>query len=292
MPSPPRTRAAFEKVTTGLERSFTCRRLRVRNFAAPYHYHPEVELTWIVKSTGHRFVGDSIAAFSDGDLALIGPNLPHVWMNHTGCRRAEALVIQFLPGFMGPVFVDLPEMGSIRRLLEQAGRGLIFSDQTRQKVSPLLERLHEAEGPSRVIGLLGILQELSQDSSASPLCSPDYLSATSAGAEVRINKVYRQLTTGFTETIFQADAARSIGMTPAAFSRFFRKTTGRGFTEALLDLRLSHACMLLRESDHTVAEICYRCGFENLSNFNRQFRRRHGMPPREWRRLAMQAVSG
>jgi AraC-like DNA-binding protein len=283
------SRAEFEKVTPSPSASFTYRRITGKQFAAPYHYHPEIELTWIVHSSGHRFVGDHIESFCAGDLVLLGSNLPHVWLNHPGCTRAETVVIQFLPDFLGPSFFALPEMSPIRRLFERAARGVTFSSFTRKKVSHALSHIARETGPRRVAILLEILATLAGDRSARLLCSPRYAPQHDSESEARINAVYRHLITNFRETVFQSEIAARVGLSAAAFSRFFRRTTGRGFTETLNDIRLGHACEMLRETNHTVAEACYASGFENLANFNRQFRRRHAMSPTEWRaRIAEQ----
>lgn len=276
-------RAAYEKITTTPSRSFTVRAVGGTHFDAPYHYHPELELTWIVRSTGHRFVGDSSEPFRAGDLVLLGPHLPHVWLNHAGCTEADAYCVQFLPDFLGGAFFQLPEMRRVQRLLERSARGLVFSPATLKKVSEPIRKLQASEGAARVIGFLEILAHLAADEKARLLSSPRFAPLSDAGAGEKINAIYRHLTASFRETIFQADLARNVGLSPAAFSRFFRRATGRGFTETLNDIRLGHAGELLRETEQTVAEICYASGFENLANFNRQFRRRHGLSPREWR---------
>jgi AraC-like DNA-binding protein len=276
-------RAEFEKVTSSPSASFTYRRIVGKHFAAPYHYHPEMELTWIVHSSGHRFVGDHIEPFNAGDLVLLGSNLPHVWLNHPGCARAETVVVQFLPEFLGHGFFDLPEMSIVRRLFNRAARGVCFSPAARKKVSHSLSQIAAEAGPRRLTHLLEILATLGGDRSARVLCSPRYAPQHDLETEARINAVYRHLVANFRETIFQSKIAASVGLSPAAFSRFFRHATGRGFTETLNDIRLGHACELLRETGQTVAEACYASGFENLANFNRQFRRRHGLSPTEWR---------
>jgi AraC-like DNA-binding protein len=278
-------RAAFEKITPQPSASFICRRIEGARFEAPYHYHPELELTCILRSSGHRFVGDSVEPFGSGDLVLLGPNLPHVWLNPPTCRQAQTVFAQFLPDFLGAKFFDLPEFHAVRRLVQRSARGLVFSASTRKKVSAMLETLAELSDTPRLLALLNVLVVLASDRAARPLCSPRYAPSHDASSGEKINAVYRHLAGNFRETIFQADVARRVGLSPAAFSRFFRRATGRGFTETLNDIRLGHACEMLRETDRTVAEICYECGFENLANFNRQFRRRHTLSPREWRRF-------
>jgi AraC-like DNA-binding protein len=269
--------------------SFVLRRVAGRRFEAAYHYHPEIELTWIERSSGHRFVGDSVAPFSSGDLVLLGAKLPHVWLNPPGCHHAEAVVLQFLPEALGAIFFDLPELREVSGLLARARRGLVFSKAAREAAAERIGRLLDARGAARIALLIEILDRLAGDRGARELCSARYASAVPSGEEPRIDAVYRHLMANFRETLFQADVARQVGMHPATFSRFFRRCTGRSFTRTLNDVRLGEAAELLRSTDRGVAEVCYACGFENLANFNRQFRARHGMPPREWRKLARKA---
>ena len=276
-------RAQFEKVASSPSESFSYRRIAGKHFAAPYHYHPECELTWIVRSGGHRFVGDHVEPFAAGDLVLLGPNLPHVWLNHPECSNAEAVVIQFLPAFLGSGFFTLPEMAPIRRLFDRATRGVSFSVAARKKVSHAVSHLSSETGPRRIAHLLEIFCALAGDRTARTLASPRYTNQHESGTEAKINAVYRHLIANFRETIFQSEIASQVGLSPAAFSRFFRRATGRSFIETLNDIRLGHACELLRESGQTVAEVCYASGFENLANFNRQFRRRHALSPTQWR---------
>jgi AraC-like DNA-binding protein len=279
-------RAEFEKVTAAPHASFTVRRVEGRQFAAPYHYHPEMELTWILRSSGHRFVGDSVETFGPGNLVLLGSRLPHVWLNHAGCSRAEALVVQFLPDFLGDDFFEVPEMRAVKRLMERSARGISFSTTARRNVQPLLEELEDGAGAVRLIALVKALVTLAADEELRILCSARYAAQNETGSNEKVSAVYRYVTARFRETIFQADMARMIGLSPAAFSRFFRSATGRCFTQMLIDVRLGYACELLGETDQTIAEVCFASGFESLANFNRQFRRRHGLSPREWRRAA------
>jgi AraC-like DNA-binding protein len=295
MPQTPRVnrapppRAAFEKITTSPASSFVLRRVTGRRFEAAYHYHPEIELTWIVKSSGHRFVGDSVEAFGAGDLVLLGPKLPHVWLNPPGCRRAEAVVLQFLPGMLGEGFLKLPEMRSIAAMISRAQRGIVFSKPVRERVAAGLEALMDSRGAARISRLIDILDRAARDRHSRDLCSARYAPAVQSGDEGRVDAIYRYVMANFRETIFQPDVAKRAGMRPAVFSRFFRRCTGRSFTQTVNDVRLGQVAELLLATDRTVAEICFECGFENLANFNRQFRRRHGMPPTEWRRLARES---
>ena len=242
-----------------------------------------------MESSGHRLVGDSLQPFGPGDLVLLGPNLPHVWINPAPCRRAQAVVLQFLPGFAGEDWLRLEEMRPVRALLEAAAGGLVFRAATRDAVAPLLRRLLSAQGPVRLAVFLEVLALLSADPGLPVLRgTPGQVpaGALSPADSVRIGKVLQHLAGNFREPVRQMELARLAGLSPAAFSRFFLRATGKGFKQLLLEMRLNEACALLAGSAETVVGICFRSGFENLSNFNRQFRARHGVTPSRWRQDA------
>ncbi len=280
-------RPAFEKVHPDQTHSFVCRSVVGSRFNAPYHYHPEVELTLITHSHGHRFIGSHAGPFKPGDLVLVGALLPHVWLNPPGCRRAEAIVLQFDPKLGGDPFWNLPELHPVNRLLARAGHGLVFTGKTRNKVSDILGSLLSTQGPGRLLLLLEILSLLAAARPASILStgSPHPASPTQphSDTETRIDRVYRHLAAHFHEPIAQPAIARNAGLSPAAFSRFFHRVTGRTFSSVLIDMRLGEACRLLQETDLPITDICHRAGFQNLSNFNRQFLARFHLPPRAWR---------
>jgi AraC-like DNA-binding protein len=276
-------RPAFQKLVAEQSASFLWHHVLGKRFPAPYHYHPEIELTYIVESDGQRFIGDSIEHFEPHDLLLLGPNLPHVWLNEERCRKAEAFVMHFDAVFLEERLLSAPELSGIRQMIRRSARGIYFGLRTADVIGPLMFDVSRRAGAARLLGVLEILAKLSEDPKSCVVCGSSYERLLSRGDEKRIDSVYRYLNMHFRETILASDVAKIFGMSIGYFSRFFHLATGRTFIKAIGDLRISHACQLLRNTDKTVAEICFESGFENLSNFNRQFRARKGMSPNEFR---------
>jgi len=280
-------RARYEKITPDHDRSFHVAEQRLARFDAPWHFHPEIELTWIVESRGRRFVGDSIAPFREGDLVLLGPDLPHLWQNEGPQERgsrAHSIVVQFGTGFLGREIYDRPEFQNIRRLFEAAGRGLEFSREYSRGAAEDLRALCKLSGLRALTRLLELLDRLSGDRKAKLLTSACYAPVLDRRKEARLARVYGYAARHFRERVTLPGLARAAAMSPAAFSRYFKRSTGRAPSDFLNDLRIEHACRLLRESPRTVADIALETGFSTLTNFNRRFRERAGTTPREYRR--------
>lgn len=276
-------RAIFEKVERDPASSFRIMPLKVRSFEGRWHFHPEYELTLILKSRGRRFVGDSIERFQEGDLVLIGPNLPHFWVSDQGTKRAEAVVIQFLEDFAGGQFFSIPEVSELEGLLERSNRGLHFRGKIALKGAKAIAELPRLKGIQRFTRTLEILCLLASARDARPLSSPLFRPVLDLRASERINRACRYVFDHFLEPIGLKEIAAEAGMSPAAFSRYFKRMTGRNVVTLLSQTRLGHATRLLLDTEWTVARICFESGFNNISNFNRQFLALHGTTPSQWR---------
>jgi AraC-like DNA-binding protein len=278
-------KAILEKIPQDRNRSFTFFESQGRRFTCPFHHHPEIELTLIVSSSGHRYVGDHIGRFALGDLVLMGSHLPHSYINDTKFSgRAHSVVLQFLPECLGSEFFQSGELRSIRHLLERCRVGLSFHGRTRDKVAPLLIELLKLEGASRLMGFLNILDILARSRDFRALASLTYSPALALYQGERINLVCELISRKFKEGITQSEAARTAHMSAPSFSRFFRRATNRTFRAFLNEVRVGHATRMLLETDQTIAEVCYDSGFGNLSNFNRQFLKLRKVSPRAYRR--------
>ena len=267
--------------------SVTIRDFDLPRFTSPWHHHPEAELTWIIEGSGIRYVGDSVEGFHPGDFCLLGGNLPHAWLsegNDPG-TRARSLVVQFGSRVLGDSFLSLPEFAATRRLLEQASCGLTFDPAIGERLMTKLRG--QTTALQRLTTLWQILDELAEQSDARTLSLSPWNTSMPAAADARIRKTLAFLSEQSGEAISQANCARRVGLSPSAFSRFFRRAMGRTFQSYLTDLRLSEACRQLIETDRNVSEIAYAAGFANLSNFNRAFRQRRGMAPRVFRRKSV-----
>ncbi len=255
----------------------------MRRFLAPYHYHPEYEIIHIRDGHGQRLVGSSIAPFGPGDLVFLAPHVPHVWMSSPDCARSETIYVQFLPDFLGAGFFDRPEMRSVRKLMELSRRGVVFGPAARKEVIGQLEKFNALNETGRLLALLNILVRLSRDSSARPLGRGAARVRLNRGHEERMDRVFQRLNQDLAGPISQAEVARNAGMSPSTFSRLFKRITGKRFMEIVNELRINQACRSLAESGQTIAEIAFRCGYETLSHFNRQFRRFMKATPRQYR---------
>lgn len=253
-------------------------------FDAPWHFHPEIELTLIVKGAGRRFVGDSVEPFGPGDLILLGPNLPHFWHSEGAARgRAHSVVVQFRRDFLGPGFLERPEFADVARLLERSGRGLAFSPAS-PEFSARLRRVAALAAWPSLRELLDLLAELAT-AGGRPLTRTPGSATLGARDEARLARVYAHLAEHFRDPVSLDDLARAAAMTPAAFSRYFKRLTRRNPSDVLNDVRIEHATRLLRDTSDSVADIAQASGFPTLSNFNRRFRERAGCSPREYRRV-------
>ena len=292
-------KAYAQRVDHTEESSFVYRVKADQKFARARHYHPEFELTHIQSSSGRRFVGESIENYRSGDLVLLGSNLPHAWISgdRSGVKSGSgklhrAVVIQFSPTFLGERFFGSAELADVAVTLKRANRGLRVRGTTRDEVADRMWRMKGMGRFPRLLELLGILQTIaSGGSNVQPICEVGAQERLPARrAQRRIDRILAHLDAHHPDEICQGEIAALAGMSPAAFSRFFRANTGTTFVAHLNGLRISSACNLLLDTDLSILEVSSRVGFNNLSNFNRRFLASVGMTPREYRRR--QADSG
>ena len=257
-------------------------------FANPWHFHPELELTLVLKSTGTRFVGDNIGYFSAGDMVLLGSNLPHYWKNdsqfyHAKDKNAEAIIIRFAENFMGQEQFTLSEMQELKELFVEAKRGLMIKGSTRKRVKKLMTQMLHQEGLTRLITFLQILNIISQSEEIDFLTSEGFNCHLNPRHENRMNTVYNFLTSRFREKISLYGIAEQAAMNPSAFSRYFKQCTGKSVTEFIQELRLGHACKMLIQTNKNVSEIIYESGFQSQTHFNKLFFKTNRLTPAAYR---------
>lgn len=253
-----------------------------------WHFHPEYELNLITRTSGQYFVGDHTGRFEPGQLCLIGPNVPHNWVSEVPPGRTireRCIVLQFSGKAMRRGIEAFPELSGLERLLVDANRGVLFSEPASREAGRLMRRLLGSQGVGRITGLLGLLELLANDASRTLLATPAFRPDTERYQSSTINQVLRHVSERLHERLREADVATYAGMQVSAFSRFFRRSTGVTFVHYLNRLRINRACEMLIAGDATITEICYACGFNNLSNFNRQFLAAKAMPPSQFRRF-------
>ncbi len=248
------------------------------------HFHSDYELNMICNTSGRRIVGDSVEEFNDFDVILIGSNLPHVWKAPTN-EETHVITIQFHDQILNSFLMNKRVFTPVRDMLERSQRGLDFSEETKLRVRDKIFALSQSHGFNTALDFFSILYELATSQGQRNLASSTYDTSTviKESKSRRIAKVCSYIEENFKEEIKLSDVSGLIGMSDSAFSHFFKKRTNRSFVSYLNDVRIGHATKMLFETTHSVSEIAYLCGFYNISNFNRIFRKSKGQTPSEYR---------
>ncbi|MBO4339901.1 MAG: helix-turn-helix domain-containing protein [Bacteroidales bacterium] len=258
-------------------------------FTWPIHSHKEYELNFIQRGKGvRRIVGDSIETIGNFELTLItGDGLEHAWEQGT-CVESDIreVTVQFSPYLLGPDLLARNQFASVRKMFDQAKMGLTFSLTAIMKVYNLIDTLaSKEERMEQFLDMLKILYELSLDKDARTLASSSFAQTGEDRDSRRVNKAKEYISQHYTEDIKLEELASLVGMAPSAFSRFFKIHAHRGPMDYIIDVRIGAAARMLVDTSTSVSEICYACGFNNLSNFNRTFKARRGYTPRDFRAL-------
>lgn len=253
-------------------------------FDYPWHYHPELEITYILNGKGVRYVGNTIENFYEDDLVLLGSNLPHAW-NHTAdpSQQVIAIVIYLKEEFLDKTWMQSIEFETVRKLLEAMRKGIKIDTQVASRLKPKFIDLLNASSFERLMILLQILQELSLNTEFRYLCEQEFMVDLNFNDKERINAVYKYIQTNYKQQISLADIASKLNMTEEYFSRFFSKTMKKPFFEFLNEYKINRACKLLIETDKQVSEVCYASGFESLPFFYRQFKKFKNCQPKNYR---------
>lgn len=254
-------------------------------FDFPLHSHEELELNFILNGRGaRRVVGDHIGEIDDMELVLVGSNLPHVWQTHKCLSKdIREVTIQFHKDLFDEKFLRRNQLGFIRNMLEKSARGIIFSRQTVEQITPRLLILNQKQGFDSVLELMSILHDLSISRNMHTLSDSTFNNVEFSYNSRRIGKAVDYMNQNFQKPITLTEVAKLANMTDVSFSRFFKTRTGITFMDSLLEMRLGHASRLLIDTTQSVSEIAYNCGFNNISNFNRLFKKKKGCTPKEFR---------
>jgi len=255
-------------------------------FNFPLHFHEEFELNLIVNAKGaKRIVGDNIEEIDDLELVLVGPNLSHVWLSHNcTSENITEVTIQWHKDLFDEKLLKRNQLSFIRRMFERSVRGILFPKATAESVAPRLLAINQMQGFDSVLELMSILHELSTSKSMRVLSDVTFNNSQVLNYNSRrIDKAYEFMNANFHKPIALKDLAKLVNMTEVSFSRFMKKRTGNTFIDSLNEIRLGHATRMLIETTHSVAEISYNCGFNNISNFNRFFKKKKNCTPKEFR---------
>ncbi len=275
----------FELIVRDPLASFRWHRHDYPSPLARWNYHPEFEIHMIAESAGKMFVGDHIGPFGPGNFLLVGPNLPHHWVSDVSSGqsiRGRDVVLQFTATFIDEARSAFPEFRKVSALLEESGRGIEFCGEDARACGELLMRIGACDGLERVALFVSLLQRMLTATEKHSLASETYRPELAVGGDASIGAVIEYIFRNIHDVRMSA-AAGIVGMNKSTFSRHFKKMTGNNFVDCVRKLRIARACTLLESDSLGITEICFECGFQNISNFNRNFRREKGMTPREYR---------
>lgn len=275
--------------------AFIIRELIAPFFDVNWHFHSEFQLFVVLKGRGTRFIGDHMQAFREGDMVLTGPNLPHLWKNDKAYHDPEnglethGIVIYFPDNFLRESVFRLEEFEGIAQMLRKSERGIEVTGKANQQITQMMKDMLHMTGAESIIQLLKILNLMVDSPDCHLIANAGYINTNKESEKDRMGQVYEYVMQNFQEKVTLEEAARISNLSVSAFSRFFKSRVNKSFSDFLTDVRISHACKLLHETDLNVSEIAYECGFFTLSNFNRLFRDRVQKTPLEYRKEFMES---
>ncbi|MGC4128382.1 MAG: AraC family transcriptional regulator [Bergeyella sp.] len=277
---------AFESIKPNIGSSFTYLKfLRDENIKSHvWHYHPEIEMIFVCGGSGKRQIGSSITYFQNGDLILIGSNLPHCGMTNENTRNEYEVVIQFKPDFLGEHFWELPEMEKISALLTKSRTGMCFGEAIKKSVKNKIEGMATASSVEKLIILIDILNELANTQDYKILNAGTYFLNTQVEDNERINVIFNYVKDHFKEQITLEEMGALANMTVPSFCRYFKKITSKTFTRFVNEYRICHSMKLLAEQPMSITNVCFSSGFNNFSYFNKTFKEYTQKSPSEYRK--------
>lgn len=253
----------------------------------PWHFHPEVEVFYCMEAKGLNFIGNYVNSIENGEVLLIGKNLPHSrqsdkeYLDKNG--PVKCVELKFKEEFLGDNFFTLKEFTHIDALLKRAQRGIKFSRSTSELIHPLITGMHAVTGIPSLMNVLSILDTLARSDDFIYLNTAGFISEPNNQDSQKINKVFFFTERHFKEPIALSEVAALINITEAAFCRYFKVRTGKSYFQYLTEFRIAHACRMLLEEDKDIAQICFSSGFNNPSNFHKQFKKIVNQTPKEYR---------
>lgn len=273
----------FEKIAPDEGSSFKLIQWRSENDRFFWHQHPEYEIIYVKKGSGKLHVGNHLGDYQEGEVMFLGPNLPHTGLGYGLIGVHEEVIIQIKENFLGTEFMEIPEMGNIKKLFNRSKFGISFFGQTRQIVAQKMEILANLKGIDRLIYLLEILKILANSQEFNILNSRDSRFDFRHQDEERINRIYSFVEDNYKRDISIEEVAEIANLTVPSFCRYFKKMTHMTFTDFLNEFRINNACKLLH-TNLVISDVCFESGFNNVSHFNKTFKHFKGKSPREYRK--------
>jgi len=287
------SKASVEILSAPGTSSFLIKKFDRRCFDAPFHFHPEYELTYITEGSGKRFVGHNMTGFQKGDLVFIGSNLPHCWkLDPDQNSKGSSFVIQFHRDFMGRDFWQSSEMEIIQKFLKRSSAGIEFKGKIKQEIKELMiASFNEKTNFKKFIYLLEILNTLAASKEFIQLNKKNAILSQSDINQERSNKVFAYIVEHFRNNLSLQEAAQTIGMTSTSFCKYFKKTTRKTFIETVIDFRINYARQQLIETDKTIVNICFESGFRDMSHFYKTFTSRMEISPLNYRKQFLKGIA-
>ncbi len=276
----------IQKLPLAKDSSFIARTFETPWFETPYHQHDEYELMVINKGYGTAFIGDNIGEYQVGDVYLHGNNLAHWFRKKNEKMIGASVVVQFNPDFLGKGFFDVPEMKGIKRILEKSSRSICCKGKLRESIGRQLHKIEHLDGFEKIISLLSMLREIS--------LSDEYEFVSGAAIthsekdRMLINQVFEFSMNHFKRKITLEEVAGLTNKSVSAFSHYFRKVTKTSYIHFLNQIRISHACELLKSTNMSITEICFESGFNNWANFSKHFKQYCKTSPSKYRARSSQ----
>ena len=280
------------KIPRNADCSISLEHDRMEHFYAALHTHTELQLTLITEGRGTAYIGDRIEQFEPDDVFLLGPDLPHVFRDQSPARKSkiESFSIFFLPDFFGKGFLEIPETRAINQLFDLSLRGLKFNNDLKHRLTMDIKILFDKTGLERLQSLVSMLENITQSNQFDVLASPGFQKPRNNADGQKINDVFDFLVKNHTRTIKLDEVANIAHMSPTAFCRYFKQHTRKTYSQFLNEIRVGQACKLIIDDNSTIAQVCYLTGFNNISNFNRQFKKITGYTPRDYIKEQLQQI--
>ncbi len=252
-------------------------------YKASWHFHPEMELVYVNKGQGKRHIGSHLSYFNNSQLLLIGANVPHNGFTDRLTTNGSETLIQFKEEFLGEHFFDIPEMQKIKELFTRSKKGIVFGVETKRKLGDKIEKIPEKKGFKKILLLLEVFHELAKSKDYTLLNADGYAFEAAPQDNDKIDGIFKHINQNFKQHISLDEIADVANMTVPAFCRYFKKVTGKTFTKLVNEYRVVHATKLLSESQMSITEIAYECGFNNFSHFNKLFKEITGKSASKYR---------
>ncbi len=259
-------------------------------FTREFHFHPEFELMYIKEGFGKRIIGNKIHEFKEGELLLIGPDVPHAWINAKSPysshdkKRSKAIVVYFNPQIFSELFYQMEEASYLNKLFVQSKYGVEIKGDLKEQIVLKLKNMVKAKGIDKIVQLLDILNQVSISNSFYPV--NQQMMPANVYTSDRLTSLFNYIDLNYKKNISLKDAASVVNLSPESFCRYFKQRTGKNFINYLHEMRISNASQLLLNSDLTIAEVAYKNGFTTVSNFNKLFKKITGYRPTEYRKVA------